>query len=240
MKQMKLALMALVAVFMGMTFTSCLDSDNDPTEYAYVTINNYLGYVTSMTTDNGLTLIPQNPQAMTEATGGIPFRAHVSYELAEGEKYQNNVTEYKVYFKQYIETFFDASMSEEPVNSLSPIMGLGRIWCSVSGYLNIESAFYTDKNISDRDFGLFVKEVKDNTIHFKMVLNKEIEKSSAYSAKVVSFLLEDQDWFESTYSELSADKDGYYNAILEIDTLDESSKEIEFKTESFKIIIPKK
>ncbi|NDV83519.1 hypothetical protein [Bacteroides sp. 51] len=242
MKQMKIALMALVAVFMGTTFTSCLDSDSDNTLQAFVTINSGGGlYVSSLKTEDGLTFIPQNPQQMVKSDGSIPERAFISYELFEGESFKEGVTEYKIVFKSYDMEFQELSASYEPKESVTPLLGIYDypLWAA-NGYLNVCFAHYYDKDVSTSDFSLFIDRVENNIVYFKIACTTNIEKGNTYTNQAISYYLPTESTVKEQYPNLTADKDGYYSAYVVCEGLDQAGEETELKTTStIKVQFPK-
>ena len=117
MKHMKIALAAMLAVVMGTTFTSCLNSDRDDVNYAYVTINTSMGIITSLTTDDGYELVPQNASQMIY-NGSIPKRAYIAFKLLEGEKLSSNSSA-RVSFVDYYDILYVRDMSDGLVETAS-------------------------------------------------------------------------------------------------------------------------
>lgn len=97
MKQIKFLTLALT-ILMGISFTSCLDSDSGPYQwYRYVTVDSWMGIIT-LKGDDGFTYTPTNPNALQyQNSSEYVKRALVLLQLAdENDDFVEGKTEYKV------------------------------------------------------------------------------------------------------------------------------------------------
>jgi hypothetical protein len=234
---MKIALVAILAVLMGTTFTSCLKSNSNKTNYAYVTIKSLMGHIT-LTTDDGYELIPQNASQMTLTDGSIPERAYIAFELFEGETLSSNNTSAKINFIQYYDILYVRYMSEQPVETVTPLLALSENIWSARGYLNVAVAYYTYNGDSSDDFSLYIDKVENNVIYFKLVFTKEVEKTNTYSTKSLSYILPSEEDIKAKHPDLTPDSNGYYKAVLVADGVDQSGSEIELKSNTSEIAFP--
>ncbi|MDR0658714.1 MAG: hypothetical protein LBG18_07275 [Mediterranea sp.] len=237
MKHMKIALAAMLAVVMGTTFTSCLNSDRDDVNYAYVTINTSMGIITSLTTDDGYELVPQNASQMT-LDGSIPKRAYIAFKLLEGEKLSSNSSA-RVSFVDYYDILYVRDMSDGLVETATRLLAISQDIWSANGYLNVAAAYYSYTVDSPDDFSLYIDRIEDNTIYFKLAFTKEVEETSTYSAKSLSYILPSEEEIKESYpAALIPDSNGYYNAVLIADGVNSSGDEVELKSNTSKIALP--
>lgn len=186
MKRMKIALMAVVAIVMGTTFTSCLDSDNGPSTYpATGIVSDYLGKAV-MTLADGVQLVISNPEQMKfsftgSETSFYPVVATIAYQEIEGQDYTEGKTSYNVsfagYYNDYSYFFGGNSMvSEEDTESLTPLSSLVSAG-EMSGYICVIFGYY-HKDLSFADFSMYPYKWENNKLYFKLVHNKTVDTSS--------------------------------------------------------------
>lgn len=186
MKRMKIALMAVVAIVMGTTFTSCLDSDNGPSNYpATGIIGEYAGRV-SMTLGDGVQLVISNPEQMKFSFTGsensfYPVVATIAYQEIEGQDYTEGKTSYNVAFAGYYNDysyFFGGNymVSEERAESLTPLSSLVS-GGEMSGYICVIFGYY-HKDLTFNDFSMYPYKWDNNKLYFKLVHNKAVDTSS--------------------------------------------------------------
>ena len=185
MKRMKIALMALMAVFMGTTFTSCLDSDNGPAAYPLSGLvdTGYLGSGVVITASNGVNFTVTNPEAMEFSFTGstdtfYPRIASIAYNQVEGEDYTEGKTSYKVYYAGYYDYFFGGYPMkwDGDAESLTPINSLV-YGGDAFGHILVAFTYY-HKDLSFEDFSLFPYKWENNKLYLKLVHNKEVDTTS--------------------------------------------------------------
>jgi hypothetical protein len=99
-------------------------------------------------------------------------------------------------------------------------------------------AYYTYSGDSPDDFSLFIDKVEDNVIYFKIAFTAEVEKASTYLTKSLSYRLPSEEKVKAAHPELTKDSNGYYNAVLVADGIDQSGYEVELKSNTSKIALP--
>ena len=185
MKRMKIALVAMFAIFMGTTFTSCLDSDDSPNSYMeIVTIDDYtIEFTKKVKSDAGYTLEIQNPTSMQLTDKSYPRRALIGWQEIEGADYTPGQSNYNAYFSGYYIIYSIGNTTMFDVTSVTPI---NRIEANATGigvsgnYLNlIFNITYDDNTDPEDDFELYFKEVKNGMLYCKLVHTEAVETSKA-------------------------------------------------------------
>jgi len=205
MKRMKIALVAMLAIFMGTTFTSCLDSDDSPNTYTdIVYIDSSFEFTGQASSDAGYTLEIQNPSSMKATDGTFPKRAMIGWQEIEGADYTAGQKSYKAYFSQYyiIYDIGQTSMSEgtsvTPINKIeSNVIGIG-----VSGnYMNIAFNITYDENTKpEYDFTFYPYDVKSGVLYCKIVHTKTVDTEKAKTGSLyMSFPLPYKSVLESQF-----------------------------------------
>lgn len=182
MKRMKITLIAVMAIIMGITFTSCLNSDNSPgTSFATGMV--YSGISTYFVTDNGIRLNFNNPSDLelvnSDKTTYYPKRAVIMYKEIEGEDYSPGKTNYNVSFAGYYIVFFvhDHMSSKDDVESLTPIYSIQESF-EGSNYLNIAFQYYYNSDTRENDFSMYPYKWENNKLYFRLVHTKKVENGN--------------------------------------------------------------
>lgn len=91
MKQMKIALVGVFSLLMGITFTSCLDSDSSSSYDGLTVVTVKQDYMGSrfLLTDDGYTLVPSNIDRLKDTSGEYVKRCGISYKWNEGVVFEN-------------------------------------------------------------------------------------------------------------------------------------------------------
>lgn len=158
MKNMKFMMVALFAILLGISVTSCNSSEPSKTIYeGVVTVESSLGIPTSLKDDfTGYTLIPTNMEALKYPTAtGYPTRAWIYYELADGEAITQGKTSYSITITYVVQDIVGKGFcdpSELEYNPGSPFTSIGNAW-GANGYLT--TAFKTGYNQSTISLDLF-------------------------------------------------------------------------------------
>ncbi len=172
MKQMKIWIVALTFI-MGLSFTSCVNSDNDTWNVsAYVTTNSMYPYDATLLGDDGVNYIPTNPSALRwDNSDEYAKRALVYMKYVEGEDGAPNKASYSV------EIVGASGITVKSLNQLPdtlensyPVNDFG-IW-AINGYITVASALYITSNSIDLelflDYETIEEEgVKDNIVPMK-------------------------------------------------------------------------
>ena len=205
MKAMRFMMMMVIAAFMGTTLTSCLDSDGgDQSDFDLVTISSFMG-ASLVKSDAGVAYNVLNSSSLEiKFENGetlIPRRAVISFDLAEGEVYQEGKTSYDIIFKGYYwysETV--CSVDIEPVESETELV-VNKL-TSGNGYLDITFQTLALKDFNLSDYKVFVSKVEGNTVFVNMVNPLEIEKPDGTLAAMVSYMLPSKYTMETKFPEL--------------------------------------
>jgi hypothetical protein len=232
MKQMKIAVIAMLAVLMGTTFTSCLNSDNGTAEYTDIVTIDYLGHVIS---DYGYRLEVQNPSAMQSTDKTYPDRAMIAYNRVDGEDYSEGKSSYKVYFTGYYAVMYIGETSTEEVESVTKINALGADSWASGNYLNIGVNISYDKSIEPgSDLKLYPYEVKNGVLHCKLVHTVKVEGTNT-SSLYMSFPLPSKTNLSSQFEGLNFTGDG--KNIIDIVVVAEGTNGDELKSNTIKAIL---
>jgi len=236
MKRMKIALMAMFAIFMGTTFTSCLDSDDSPATFQE--IGNIEEFYGTLSSDYGYSFTIQNFTDMKLTDGSYPKRAIIYYNEVEGEDYKTEKTSYKAYFAGYRQLLYTGAITYTEPESETPIYSLGEAFGS-GNYLNIGFTITYDKESTDpvTDIVLYPYEVKSGVLYCKIVQIESVGTSTTTSGLYMSFLmpyktqLQSQPQFEGlTFS-------GDDNNIIELVVVAENSTGNEISLEKVKVAL---
>jgi hypothetical protein len=176
MKQVKLFVIA-VAIFVGITFDSCINSENENVwdGYDYVTIieeGALGGYITLVGDFSGCTFIPSNPSFLQLQTNEYPKRARVFYKLAKDQVIVEGKTEYNIEIvscdlllpvKDFSRTGNISGLPTTPLIQLDA----QNTWAA-NDYINIGFTFHTDGKTTVQNFDLFAEKAEDNTLYVKL------------------------------------------------------------------------
>lgn len=244
---MKIALMAVLAVVMGTTFTSCLDSDNGPDTFPeVVNIVDFMG-IPTVTSDAGYELDVQNISKMKLNDGTYPSRAMVSFERVEGEIYDSGKSSYKAIFDGYYYLLnVGQVINEVEVESLSPINSFiisgqqqqQQVVYGSGKYLNFYVEFTADDNTKlESDIILQYAKVEDGVLYCNVIHKEEVgEKDKKNVYAYMSYLLPLKSELKQKFPDLTFT--GEDNNIIEIVLVAEGKNEQELKTEKVKVLIP--
>ncbi|GEM_PF-3425505 len=245
---MRILMLAVLTVFMGFSFTSCLDSGESipqPDVVDYVTITGgFMGVGLNVKTDNGLTLNVKNPGAMEiTLTGGdkfTPTRALACFYFAEGEVYEKDKTEYDVLFASdyvyqvvspgyfYVSQEYSDFMTT-PLDTKTKVqvdlMAFG------GSYLDtyIRGLVYEDE-FKLSDFKLCITGVENETIKAKVMNLTEIpsdENKAKYLTAGVSFRAPSVRQMEHEYPELKPFGSSNDSVYLLLDNENLDSRQLE-------------
>lgn len=245
MKQMKIALVAMLAIFMGTTFTSCLDSDNSPNTYTdIVNFDSSFEFTGKVSSDAGHTLEIQNPSNMKGTDGYYPERAMIGWQEVEGADYTAGQKSYKAYFTQYYviyekgQTWMSDVSSVTPINKIeSNVIGIG----ASGGYMNIAfNITYEEDNITPKSDLIFHPyEVKNGVLYCKIVQTKAVDTSKAKTGSLyMSFPLPSRSQLQSSSLldklELTGEDKNIYKLVITAD----GPNEILLESAQFAAILP--
>lgn len=236
MKQMKVLMVAMMAI-LGITFTSCLDSDSTPAQYAAIGEINHL--TQSMRTDDGVTLYLQNFSAL-KYNDEYPKRALVYYQYIDGKDYTAGKTSYEVYFTGYYSVFNEGDFSMVEVESKTPIYAFGGEYPYIfnsGNYLNFEVAITYDENTNpEEDLMLYPYDVKNGVLYCKLVHKAELSGTTKNALVYMSFLLPEKSKITSEFDGLTFTGDD--NNVIEVVVTAEGSNSQEFTTPKVKVALP--
>lgn len=216
MKAMRFMMMAVIAAFMGTTLTSCLDSDSgEQSDYDLVTISSSMG-VSFVKSDAGITYNVLNYSSLEiKFDSGetlVPRRAVISFDLADGEVYQEGKTTYDIVFKGYYwYSEIVSSVDLESVESETELVVTNLT--SGNGYLDVTFQTPALKDFNLSDYKVFVDKVEGNTIYINMVNPLDIEKPDGTLSAMVSYMLPSKFAIENKFPELEtfgANNDSVY------------------------------
>jgi hypothetical protein len=234
MKQMKIAVIAMLAVLMGTTFTSCLNSDNGPAEYTDIVTIDYLGRVRS---DYGYILDVQNPSAMQLTDKSYPDRAMIVYNRIDGEDYSEGKSNYKVYFTGYYAVMYLGEVATNEVESATKINALGFDNWASGNYLNISLIINYDENTKpESDLKLYPYEVRNGVLYCKLVHTAKVEGTKT-SSLYMSFFLPSKTYLQSPQFE-GLNFTGDDKNIIDIVVLAEGTDGEELKLTIFNATLP--
>ncbi|WP_321330777.1 hypothetical protein [uncultured Bacteroides sp.] len=172
MKKIKLVALALT-LLVGISFTSCMNSDdnNSYDGYAFATVSQ--GYLGSpvLIADNGWTLNPTNPSALLLSDGSsYPERVLIYYKYVEGETVQDGKTDYDITIVSgggiYTKAFNskpDTLVNDYSVTDIAPWIDVNRKYLTVSFLVNYSS------NV---DFDMYQQKVGNDTLYVKFNYSK--------------------------------------------------------------------
>lgn len=185
MKQVKITLVAILAILMGTTFTSCLNSDDGPRTYPVSGVVSEYMLGVRLTAGDGVTYNVSNSEQMKFSFPGsevsfYPRIATFAYQQIEGEDYTEGKTSYEIYFAGYYNNysyFFGGDyMAPGAVESLTPLSALASAG-EMYGYICVIFGYY-HKDFAFEDFSMYPYKWENNTLYFKLVHNKEVDTSA--------------------------------------------------------------
>lgn len=247
MKRMKIMMIAMMAIVMGVSFTSCLDSDSGPEAFPeMVNIVDFMG-IPTVTSDAGYQLDVQNISNMKANDGSYPKRAMVWFEKVEGEIYDSGKSSYKVVFRSYSYVLNIGNVSyDQEIESVTPINSFiyydgqqqTQIVFGSGKYLNFCMNVTIDDDTNfENDFVLNPSKVENgvlycNVLHTKEVSDKDNESGYLY----MSYILPSKGVLQERFPDLTFT--GEDNNIIEVVLVAEGKNEQEIKTEKVKVVIP--
>ena len=177
MKQMKFFLLALT-VLMGVSFTSCMDNDNEsPYDYLYyMTVQEgFLGDITLLS-DEGYKFQPSNPVALKTTSGEYVERALVGLKFPEGT--QLTADKAVTYPAEIVaaQSLYTKNMCNMPdtIQHEYPLVSLDKGAWAANGYLTLAFA-YNGYPSSPNSFDLVPEKAEGNvlTVSLKHSYGKE-------------------------------------------------------------------
>ncbi len=209
MKAMKLVMMAVFAVLMGSTLTSCLDSgDSRPYGYSWVTIQSsiYGDGISSVKSDDGYTFNILNPSFLKLGTGAdafYPERAFISYYLPEGTIVEEGKTEYDIEVNGA--TYYSLAIKDAELESIESktdvnleLLGAG------NNYIDVCFTTYMKEDAKNEDFKLILKQSEEkNTLSAEMINMVEVDNSSGQNTRhMISYKVPYKQSINSRYPDL--------------------------------------
>ncbi len=173
MKKMKFLAFAVI-LLMGISFTSCFNSDDTNTYDGgtFVTVSSgYLGTGLILKSDDGLTLSPTNPSfLLLKDKVSYPERAFVFYKLAEGETYVTGKTNYSVTIVGgYVVNVKEFNLRPDTLQNDYNVASMPNFWYA-NGYATVRVGFYYTSN--SIDFDLYKQKVGNDTLYVKLNYSK--------------------------------------------------------------------
>ncbi|MCD7898608.1 MAG: hypothetical protein LUH22_01650 [Bacteroides sp.] len=172
MKQIKFLMVVALAIFMGTTMTSCLDSnDGDyPDIQSFVTVDKSSMWETiSLLTDDGYTLLPTNPSFLEISSGVYPDRAFVYAKYANDEQFTEGKTTYNVTLTNgYSIPTKEFCTQPDTIVNATDLTSLNKYFWAANGYLNLEIGFTYDSN-KYQAFDIYPTEVDGDELTLKVV-----------------------------------------------------------------------
>ena len=205
MKRIKIMMMIAVAIFMGTTFTSCLNGDNERVEYDWVVIEEAGMYGLYVTTDAGVSLNIANSSAMELSLGGdrfYPKRAAIYYTLADGEEKTKGKTELNVVFKTYALIPNVGEFAPMKVESKTPFHRLVEIGCG-SNYVDVILEHYYSNDTKVDHFSMFADRAEGSTLYLKVVDTQELESLHEFGESMFSFPMPSKQMLQLQFPELT-------------------------------------
>lgn len=187
MKQIKL-LMAALALIMGVSFTSCLDSGDSGDVWdlgGYMTVQQYMGSVTLLM-DNGVIIYPTNSSDLILDTknGTYPERVVAYCKLLEGDEFSENKKSYQAQVISWSQVPVKAFCTlPDTINAekVIPLQSVYGGWAA-NGYINASFVFnYTGAAF---DFELYPEAAEND----KLTLRLKQTAGSAGSGQLVEYV----------------------------------------------------
>lgn len=246
MKQIKIALTAILAIIMGTTFTSCLDSDSGPETFSdFVTVNMSLGIPTSLKGDEkSYTYTPSSFEYLKYSDGSYTKRALIYFQLADGEVITEGKTSYNIVITGVYQDLIGSEFCEEDTLTHKPgvpFVSLENYW-GANGYLTVQ--FGANYNSSSTHLGLFnmyvdVEKTEGSTLYVRLNHNEDLSNYSGSTYIYRSFLIPSKSEIEALKEdnpEFNLDYMTNDTVNVKIVALKSAGEELESK--SFKIKIP--
>lgn len=206
--------MAVMAIVMGTTFTSCLNSDSESSwdGYAYGTVD--LSY---LLVDGGLKFYPTNMSTLKDSNGELPERVFFSYKLVEGQEITEGKTNYDISIVSFASLPVRRLTADpDTIGNVSGVpVGEGQgisqftsnsVW-AYNGYFNLGFVTSYDSKTSFDHFDLFPNDVIDGVLYMRLHQNQKIVSTSGNIELLMSFKpftkMELSDQLEDKYADLN-------------------------------------
>lgn len=209
MKNIKFMMIALFAILLGISVTSCNSSEpSEPVYEGVVTIEGNMGIPTSLKDDlTGYTLIPTNMDALKySSTTGYATRAWIYYKLAGGEVITQGKTRYNITIVTVLQDlvgkqFCDPNELEHRPGA--PFSSISNAW-GANGYLT--AAFTTGYNQNTLSLDLFdmyidVDKTTGGTLYVRLNQDEIISNPSGTVSMLYSFKIPTKSEIESLKEE---------------------------------------
>jgi hypothetical protein len=169
---MKIALMAMLAVWMGTMFTSCLNSDGGDSwdTTAIVTVKDYMG-VPTLLTDDGYTFIPSNPSLLQYSDGTYAKRCEIAFSWNEGVVFDNDRDKtYKITIVQtgYVYPVREYYNQVDIIENDFSINEVTQFWGANGEYLTVSWKFYYTNTNEAIGFELYPESVEDDVLVMRL------------------------------------------------------------------------
>lgn len=199
MKRMKIALMAVFAIVMGTTFTSCLNSDNESVYdfYDVVTYTDYSAYGRAFICDTyGYTVYPTNGNSLF-GSGDYPERACLYFKLKEGEVLTEGKTSYEaaivpeysyaITVKEFCDKKDTLNIDNEDTEygKGSPTFSAIAQPTPTNNYLNvIFKAAVSQQKSHMQYFNIYPEKAEGNTLYVTLHQDEVTENETSVSAEI--------------------------------------------------------
>lgn len=219
MKRMKIALIAILAVVMGTTFTSCLNSDSESSWDFGDTASGFASmYGEYFVCDTyGYTIYPTNAAAVFPK--GLPERAIVYFKLKEGEVLTEGKTSYEaaivdafeITVKEFCDRKDTLSIDTEDTEygKGSPIFSQIAQPIPFKNYLNVAFvAAVSEQKFSWDYFNMYPEKADGNTLYVTLHQD-EVTENEAYtlmSLPIMNFIIPEADKLEAMLGTEEYDK----------------------------------
>lgn len=237
---MKFMMAAVVAVFMGTTLTSCLDSDggtySDGFGWYEVSEGGIFGGVILRDDNRDITLVPQNPSKLLYSSGTeYPKHIYAAFSFPEGDPgFVDGKTSYDVIIDNWSDVFVKNLCNPDTLthtNSAIRSFEEGYTWASHS-YLTLEFTAPRLTNTSLEHFDAYPVSAEGNVLYMKFNQNQEVKSGTELSAKgMVSFKLPHKMEIISKFPELEffgSSNDSVY-VVVTADTYGNEDTKLESK-----------
>lgn len=209
---MKLFVTAM-AVLLGTTFTSCLNSNNESSwdGMAYATLQEGTFGGVTLLGDDGITYTPNNPTALQYTNGDFPDRVMFYYKFVEGEFFSKEKTKYNIsVVTASVIPVRDFTTRPDTIQNDYKMKKLESVWMGAQGYLNTVFSFYYK---TDAIIGFEMHPVKagNDTLYVKLQHTIGGGEDTYNSGNIlISFKMPNQYEIKSKYPELTTTNDSVY------------------------------
>lgn len=237
MKQMKFWTLTLL-LLMGVSFSSCFDSDNgtDVDVLALVDVRHgYMGVGIELVSDDGYTfnIISAHNKYFEDNTGNIVVkRCNVALKLAEGVTLSEETKNYSnVQVVDKVEWGLnDLTVPEHfEVQKGAPFLDLYET-ASFTKYINLQFDANTGKDTNFDSFMLYVDKYENNTVYLKLHHDEEDKELYGQARVLYSFNAPRKSYLEEKFPDFQPLEGDSINVIVTADLAYETTKE----TKSFK------